>query len=132
MILIVCVDDGEGILFFGKRQSQDRLLRQRVLQMSEKSRLLVTPYTAKQFDGAPVTASSDPVSLGEKGDFYFAEDGEIPTDGIERIVLYRWNRRYPADRFFHLDQYRTRLLSRKDFPGSSHENITEEIYEVLK
>ena len=56
---------------------------------------------------------------------------EGPTDApAERIILYRWNRDYPGDERFcfpggeeiwQLDHW-------EDFPGFSHEKITEEIY----
>ncbi len=34
MILIVCVDDNKGMMFNHRRQSQDRVLRRHILDMS--------------------------------------------------------------------------------------------------
>ena len=39
MILIVCVDNKNGMLFNRRRQSQDRMLRTRILEMTAQSRL---------------------------------------------------------------------------------------------
>ena len=50
MNIIVCVDKNNGMSFCGKRQSQDRVLRERVLEMTNGSRLLMNSYSAKQFE----------------------------------------------------------------------------------
>ena len=47
---------------------------------------------------------------------------------IESVILYKWNRRYPSDTKFDLDLNGWTLISTTDFPGSSHEKITEEVY----
>ncbi len=47
---------------------------------------------------------------------------------ITEIVLYRWNRDYPADLFFEVDLSKWELEERKEFSGYSHEKITREIY----
>ena len=47
---------------------------------------------------------------------------------ITEIVLYKWNRDYPADVIFEVDLSKWRLEERKDFSGYSHEKITKEIY----
>ena len=46
---------------------------------------------------------------------------------ITEIVLYKWNRDYPADVFFEVDLSKWRLEERKDFSGYSHEKITKEL-----
>ena len=45
-----------------------------------------------------------------------------------RLVVYRWNRLYPADRRLSLPPAGWRLLSQSDFPGHSHPRITKEVY----
>ena len=47
---------------------------------------------------------------------------------IEKIVLFRWNRHYPADVHFQFPG-KWHLVQTEDFPGSSHEKITMEVYE---
>ena len=49
---------------------------------------------------------------------------------IEKIILFKWNRNYPGDFFFDIDVTSNHwiLQESKDFPGSSHEKITMEVY----
>ena len=128
MILIYCVDNQGGILFNHRRQSQDRLLRRRLLERVGASKLWMSPYTARQFDALPenVQVSETFLSEAEAGEYCFAELS-CPDDA-EGVVLYRWNRSYPADVRFTLDLSAFRLAERTDFPGFSHPKITEEIY----
>ncbi|MCD8124484.1 MAG: ribonuclease Z, partial [Lachnospiraceae bacterium] len=49
MIVIVAVDDRGGMMFGSRRQSQDRVLRQRVLSLAEGRTVWMNAYTAKQF-----------------------------------------------------------------------------------
>ena len=46
-----------------------------------------------------------------------------------QVVLYKWNRVYPADQYFAMDLSGWKLVETVEFPGSSHEKITEERYE---
>ena len=66
-----------------------------------------------------------------KEDFCFVE-GKLPPEyekNITQIILYRWNRKYPADIYFQIDLNRWKMTGSWDFTGSSHEKITKEIYE---
>lgn len=49
MKLIFCIDDKSGMMFFGKRQSQDQNLREWILNYAQGSKLWMSPYSAKQF-----------------------------------------------------------------------------------
>ena len=131
MILMVCIDDLGGMMFNRRRQSQDRVLRARMADIARGTRLWVTPYTQKQFEpDAPVCVSDTPWLDAAQGEFYFAEDGEIPMERVETVYLYRWNRAYPGDRHFTADLAALgfALARSEDFAGYSHEQITEEIY----
>lgn len=131
MILMVCIDDMGGMMFNRRRQSQDRVLRARMLEITRGARLWVTPYTKKQFEeDAPVCVHDTPWLAAGQGEYYFAEDGEIVLDGVEKVYLYRWNRHYPNDRAFthDLGACGFSLYASQDFAGYSHEKITEEIY----
>ncbi len=50
---------------------------------------------------------------------------------MEGLVLYRWNRRYPADVYLDIrpEPPGWRLVSREEFSGSSHPRITKEVYQ---
>ena len=49
MILIVCVDDHNGMMFNHRRQSQDRVLRADVLELTVGKVLWMNAYSRKQF-----------------------------------------------------------------------------------
>ena len=50
MILITAVDASSGLLFNHRRQSQDRLLRARILDLTGDAPLWMDAYTAGLFD----------------------------------------------------------------------------------
>ena len=132
MTLFVCVDDEMGVGFNNRRQSKDRILRARMLARAAERDLFVSEYTARQFEEGETgyTVSEKPERKAKRGDFIFAEDRDIPLRKINTLVLYRWNRLYPADRYFSFDAAREGfvLTETVDFVGSSHEKITEEVY----
>ena len=66
------------------------------------------------------------------GAYCFVEDRAIAPvqEKIEKIILFRWNRAYPADMYFDItlsDGWH--VTETHEFAGSSHEKITEEVYE---
>ena len=46
-------------------------------------------------------------------------------ESIEQIIVFWWNRTYPADVYLDLDLSRWERKERYEFPGTSHEKITE-------
>ena len=133
MTLIFCLDEKDGMLFGNKRQSRDGALIQRLCEKISGARLFLTPYSAPLFPQEEwVIPCEHPETQGKKGDFYFVGDGALPQGGVSRVILYRWNRRYPGTRFFDPAPWNLKLMQKEDFKGSSHENITEEIYEVRR
>lgn len=127
MILAVCVDNAFGMAFHKRRQSKDAALRERLMTLCG-GRLRMSAYSAKQFDTA-VYSGDDYLSGAESGDWCFVENGDYDgfADRIEQIVLFRWNRDYPADLHFQFPG-KWQLISTEDFPGTSHEKITQEVY----
>lgn len=134
MIVIVALDDRGGMMFNNRRQSQDRLLRERVLNMTTGKRLWMNHYTEKQFadaDSYPqINVSDDFLSEAGPGEYCFVEN--VPLSDyirwIEKLIIYRWNRAYPGDQQFDIPLDGWTMESTTDFPGSSHEKITEEVY----
>ena len=49
MIIMVCVDDNNGMMFNKRRQSQDRVLRQRMLELAGEKKLWMNDYSRRQF-----------------------------------------------------------------------------------
>ena len=49
MIIIASVDDNMGMMFNHRRQSQDRVLREHILEATKDGKLWMNHYSAKQF-----------------------------------------------------------------------------------
>ena len=144
MKVIVCVDDGNGMLFNKRRQSQDRVLRDVVQKMTAGQKLWMNAYSARQFQegsqtGENVTGVSETAALivaedflrqAGENDFCFVENEKLLpySDRITEVVVYRWNRSYPGDFHLDLDLKQWRLVQTTEFAGYSHEKITKEIY----
>lgn len=132
MRIAVCIDDRGGMLFNRRRQSQDRLLRQDLLSEAAGGPLWMSPYSLEQFSDPPEyirPAENFPRRAGP-GELCFFEDLD-PAPWLaeaEEVVLYHWNRTYPSDRRFPLPLTGWTLARREEFPGSSHEKITKEVY----
>ena len=136
MKIAVCLDDRNGMLFAGRRQSMDRLLREEFLKLTAGARVWMDAYTAQQFAQVQETITVDEnfLTKAETDDWCFVERGDLQpvADRITEVVLYRWNRAYPSDRKFPMELFENRweLVSRYDFAGSSHEQITQEVYRL--
>ncbi|NMP36999.1 MAG: ribonuclease Z [Clostridiales bacterium] len=133
MILMACVDDNMGMLFNKRRQSQDKVLRAHILDITANSRLWMNYYSARQFepDTEPqINIDENFLSKAAPGEFCFTEDVDVGVyeQQVEKIILFKWNRRYPGDLHFNINLSNWRLVESHDFVGSSHEKITEEVY----
>lgn len=123
MKLIVCLDDNNGMMFNKRRQSRDKVLIENILESCKGDKLYTNEYSAKLFPENLVEISENP----ENG-YCFAENFFVNEDDVEEIVVYKWNRLYPADTYFNIDLNNWTLTETTDFEGSSHEQITREIY----
>ena len=134
MKLIICLDDSNGMLFNGRRQSKDSVLRERILASCADALLWMNSYTAGQFSEIPASVHVDECFLDKAGaeDYCFVEDADILPylDRVSGIVLYRWNRRYPADVYAPAELLAMcgNPCSSFEFEGSSHKRIREDIY----
>ena len=132
--LIVCLDDKGGMAFNRRRQSRDRLLCEDVARMVGDDTLWVHPYSEPLFAelGIHISMSESYLSDAEERDYCFCEReslGDFAKKG-DAVIIYRWNRRYPGDVFFDIDVTAApwRCVLTEKFVGSSHEEITKEVY----
>lgn len=135
MKIIVCVDDQNGMMFNKRRQSRDSVLIQDVLNSTTGGHLLIAPYSKILFqdcDKGAYIVSDSLLDDALSDDSCFIENKSLLpySDRIDELIIYRWNRTYPAD--MHLDIDPTALsmmlVSTTEFAGSSHEKITKELY----
>lgn len=137
MIIIAAVDERNGILFNGRRQSQDRILRDHILDMTKKTILWMNNYSYKQFASAEekdrIRTDEDFMNKAGDGEFCFIENiSVLPYENkIEKIILFKWNRVYPGDFYFDIDlsSEKWKVTETEEFAGSSHKKITKEVYE---
>ena len=142
--IIVCIDDRDGMMFNGRRQSRDRAVAEDIASLCGEHRLLMNEFSQKMFSKygiSDVVVSEDFLRTAESEDYCFVENCSIKSvsdrleqaveSRIEAVIVYRWNRSYPADVYFERELIENWDLKEiKDFEGSSHESITREIYEM--
>ncbi len=132
MRVFVCVDDRDGMMFGGKRQSRDSALIADLVA-SAGGRVCVTPYSAPLFEGSGAQLSiCDSFEELRADDSCFVENAALipAAELIDELVIYRWNRHYPSDMRLELQpqEYGLRAAEQSEFEGSSHPHITKEVY----
>ncbi len=137
MKLIVCVDDNLGMMFNHRRQSQDARVREDMLCMAGGQKLFVSPYTAGQF----AEAEQERLHISEQflqeagtEDYCFLEDPALLSGELQagELVVYYWNRRYPADGYFALSLADYTLVSCESMEGTSHPELRKKVYKEGK
>ena len=131
MTTIVCIDEKDGLLFLGKRQSRDAAVRDYILRKKGKGRLLMNAYSAKQFETADgITVTEDPLAEAKEDDVCFIENLPLSLSLPHTLLTVLWNRRYPADTF--LDRAALHRcftpVKTEEFVGKAHEKITVVTY----
>lgn len=126
MTVIICLDKNNGYQFGGRRQSTDREVRSRILNLAEVIRC--DEYTASQFD------ESDRVKLYVGADYLntlngtcFVEKSDISELKYDKLVVFWWNRAYPSTKKFSIPEG-FRSVSKENFQGYSHDRITMEVF----
>lgn len=129
MILIVCLDDKNGMMFNKRRQSRDAAVIADIVAQADGSILWMNSYSAKLF-GTGVRIDEDFLDKASQGEYCFVEGQDVSQviDRVERIILYKWNRMYPSDVRFEMAMDGWKLDEIRDFKGNSHEKITKEVY----
>ena len=134
MNLIICLDEQGGLSFLGKRQSMDTVLRKKALELAGEDLLWMDAYSAAQF-----TEHSDWICVDEAylqnapgNAWCFVERIQPDLSQVDKLAIFRWNRLYPSDKKFTIDlaQLGAKLCFREDFVGTSHPNITLEVYQL--
>ncbi|MBE6547813.1 MAG: ribonuclease Z [Ruminococcaceae bacterium] len=132
MTVIVCLDDKDGMMFGTRRQSQDGVLRDRILNDNMGKKLYMNEYSYKMFSQNTenyAICDENFLDTAQTGDVCFVENVDIlPYESkINKIIIYRWNRAYPATVYFKFPCGEWKLEGTSEIGGSSHD-ITEQIY----
>ena len=126
MILVVCLDQKDGMSFNRRRQSKDRVLRQKLLELCRGKTLWMSAYSARQFEEEAdnIRADEEFLALAGEGEFCFAETVDVTPwlSRAEELIVYRWDKVYPADLCF---SPAGTLVHTEEFTGFSHEIILQ-------
>ena len=131
MKIIVCIDKDKGMMFNNRRQSRDRLVIEDMAKHLNGEPLWISPYSEALLkdSGIQYTASEDPLASAGDGYCFLEDRSPAPyQEQITEVILYHWNRKYPADLVFDLNMKDFKRKSTSDFPGSSHDQITKEVW----
>lgn len=134
MRVIVCLDDNEGMLFNKRRQSKDRKVLENIAGMTES--IWIHSFSEKLFAEAEISpkVTVDDAFLEKAGEqeYCFVENMQLlpHVDKIEELIIYHWNRKYPADFKLDIPYKRWKKISKEEFVGFSHEKITKERYQL--
>ena len=129
MQVIITVENRNGMLFNHRRLSRDQKISERILAYCKEKRLWMNAYSAKLFENNPQIRVSE-TFLEQKDAICFVEDQDVTPylPEIDTIILFHWNRDYPADFFFTVDLSEWNRIHQEEFAGKSHEKITMEVY----
>ena len=118
--------------FNSRRVSTDRVVYEKILQMCD-GKLYIAPYSEKLFSNQSMLCVSEAfLDLAGVDDWCFLENQD-PASRLRfanEIVLFCWNRTYPADLKFPLELLEKdwECVCRDEFSGNSHEKVTMEVY----
>lgn len=128
--IALCTDIDGGLSFYHKRQSKDREIRKKLFSYSKE--IVSNEYGASQFkeeDGGSVIVLENP--LNAKDGIIFLEADAIPNvipDDIQRILIFRFDLKYPSDRKLNFDLRGWTLKKTEKIKGYSHDEIMLEEY----
>ena len=136
MIAIVTVDDNSGISFNCRRQSRDSAVIEKIVSLAntKNSYLLMSSYSSALFESNELRnaiVSDKFLEIANDEDYCFVEGKPLAAyiSKIQQLIVFRWNRLYPADMYFDINLANGwTLVDTEEFKGTSHDKITMEVY----
>ena len=133
MIAIVCIDDNGGMMFNNRRQSRDAILLEKIIEITRGSKLWINKYSYPLFEDkniSNINVDESFVLEAANGEYCFVENVGLRgyEKWLEKLIVFKWNRVYPKDFEFDIDLSEWKLSESLEFKGSSHDNITMEVY----
>ena len=142
MVVYITIDNNNGLMFNNRRQSQDRIMRENMLEHCCEATLWISEYSRKLF--TPQDGTEMPSNIMVDDDFWnkagsldhcFVEKDNLSKhiDKIDTLVIYKWNRNYPGDLYFDFSilDSNWKCSSISDFVGSSHDKINKEVWKRI-
>ena len=132
MIVILCLDDKNGMMFNNRRQSKDKFVIQDILKLVDGKKLFISSYSESLFQGleSKLIIDNNFLNNAAEEDYCFVENNNLKdlSEKIEKIIVYKWNRIYPSDLKLEITIQDWNLIGRFEFVGNSHDKITREVY----
>lgn len=123
-------------MFNNRRQSRDSRLIDYLISISNGTTIYAETYSIPLFK----KANMKNVKFFERElnkaailqhEYVLIEDPDlIKNHQFEEVILCKWNRDYPSDKFFELNMDDYVLLKTENFVGSSHDEIAIEFYQM--
>ena len=131
--VIACVDERNGMLFNHRRQSRDQTVTEKIQELCQGKILWMNEYSSSLYGnmhGVTVQCHENLPDQAESGDFALMEtvDPGNYKERTEELILFCWNRIYPAQLFMTLDLSEWKQTEELEFEGTSHEKITMKKY----
>ena len=131
--VIACVDDRNGMLFNHRRQSRDQAVTEKIQEICQGKILWMNEYSFSLYgnlEGVTVRCDKDFLIQADTGEFALTEteDPVLYSDKTEELILFCWNRTYPAQLFMTLDLSGWKQVEELEFEGNSHKKITLKKY----
>lgn len=134
MRIILTLDDDNGMMFNRRRQSRDIAVKEKIAEITAGAKLWMNSYSLGQFrdGGTDVCVDEDFLEKAGEGEYCFVENLGVcgAAESVEEMILFKWNRRYPAD--FRLDflpwDHGFCCVKTEEFQGHSHDKITMEVW----
>lgn len=120
------------MLFNERRQSRDRMVIEDIIASYPGEKIYMNSYSKSLFLKYPYQIEEDENFLDKisNDQVGFVENLSLAPykEKITNIIIYKWNRDYPADRYLDVSLEEWELASTSEFAGYSHELITKETY----
>lgn len=124
--LILCLDRNGGKTFGGRRLSEDREIRKKML--SRFSVITCDSYTSLQFENTQKHHLLVKNRIEGNEEAVFLEKGNPENFSFRNLIVFRYHRDYPSTEKYDPLAHGFRLVGSEDFKGYSHDVITMEEY----
>lgn len=130
MKIIVCVDLKDGMMFNNRRQSRDAKVYENIRHYIKDKNLWINEYSTELFNGISqnINICENILIEASAEDYCFIENVDILNVDVEELVIYRWDKVYPADKKLTLNYSKMKLKGQLEFQGKSHDKIIREVY----
>ena len=134
MKVIVCCENSNGMLFNNRRVSQDKVVAEKIIELTKKTKLWMDNYSYLLFEklnSSNINLAEEALSEAAQHEYCFVEKQMLAPyeKWISEILVFRWNRDYPSDKNLDIELSEWNLKYTEEFSGDSHDKITMEVYE---